>query len=321
MRSSVYLFALELLLLIPNLVLSKSNKKSIIKKSGKIIFIKKDDTICDEFHVLWPEINKSNNISSKINQVFYDYFSNNQYINDYIDELTRRYEEQINIIQNREIPTAHSKNVNIFEYAAMQIQEIVNKGLQLREQLEDKLNFNNRTKNKIRNFQNSVGLVFQTNDKECLFLGDITKKCFESNILDNIDKEEYYCIKISHHGTKGYFSEKIPKKTKGFIISNGKKEKNKLIDDRYFSDEYYKDVKIICTNIKDYSNMNKSLEYSDVPKNSSNVVSKVDSVAFLSKIQKDIIVKSQNGVFLILIKYIDDIDQDIKIKQFIIPSE
>ena len=317
LRSSVYLFALELLQLIPNLVLSKNDKKSIVKKNGQIIFTKKDDMILDKFHVLWPDINKTNNITSKINQVFHDYFHNNQYINDHIDELARRYEEQINNIQNREFPTTYSANINIFEYAALQIQEIVNEGLQLREQLNEKLKFNNRTKNIIKNFQNSMSLVFQTNDKKCLFLGDVTKKCFEDNILDNIDKEEYYCIKISHHGTKKYFSEKLPKKTKGFIISNGKKEINKPIDDRYYSDEYYKDVKIICTNIKDYSNTYKSLEFSEIPNN----LDKEDLLFFLSNIQRDIIVKSQKGVLLISIKYIDDIDQDIKIRQFVIPSE
>lgn len=161
-KSNIYLFALELLMLIPNVVFSKKAKKSIIKKNGCIIFVKKGDTILDEFNVLWPMVNNDN--VNKILNVIQNQFINNQYINDRITDLTKYYEEQINVIQNREIPTISDANINVFEYAAIKIQEIVNEELKLREELDNKINFNNETKTLIRNIQNSVSLVFQSRD-------------------------------------------------------------------------------------------------------------------------------------------------------------
>ena len=73
--------------------------------------------------------------------------------------------------------------------------------------------------------QNAISVVFHDSEK-CLslMLGDIERKIFE-DVLVKAGRistgAQYDAIKVAHHGTAGYFSNKLPK-ARCYLISNGK---------------------------------------------------------------------------------------------------
>lgn len=99
---------------------------------------------------------------------------------------------------------------------------------------------------------NRLSLAFQDKyddtTKHLLFLGDAEKSRIHKVIKSGRLHESYEFIKVQHHGTKSYFTNKLPV-SKYYSISNGLINYNWNIDERY--DDIYSsntNSNIICTN-------------------------------------------------------------------------
>lgn len=78
---------------------------------------------------------------------------------------------------------------------------------------------------------NDCSVVLGSED-ELLMLGDIGKHVFEYEICPHLTRE-YKVIKVSHHGTKTYYSDRIPT-AKVFLVSNsGRQNMNWRIYEEY----------------------------------------------------------------------------------------
>ena len=81
-------------------------------------------------------------------------------------------------------------------------------------------------------------------------LGDVSPNIFNNYIYPQLlygtmPLSKIKVVKVSHHGTKSYYTDKLPQ-AKAYLVSNsGDKYKNWAIDDRYGL--YYAD-KMQCTN-------------------------------------------------------------------------
>lgn len=93
---------------------------------------------------------------------------------------------------------------------------------------------------------NDCSIVMQC-DNEILMLGDIGRFILEHSILfDFRIKDEYKAVKVSHHGTKPYFSDQLPT-AKVYLISNsGKSNTSWRISEKY--PLHYSKDKMMCTN-------------------------------------------------------------------------
>ena len=94
----------------------------------------------------------------------------------------------------------------------------------------------------INNNQNDNCLVMY--DENCLFLGEVPSRIYEEYIENEVYDKTFEAIKISHHGTKDYFSKNLPESEK-HIISNAKYGRCEI------SSKYplaYSDVERYCTN-------------------------------------------------------------------------
>ena len=90
----------------------------------------------------------------------------------------------------------------------------------LQNQIQPQISLSSDEIENLRNHQNEFCLVFDntTCEKSVLFLSDIDKNNFENNIKTKL-LNNYWTIKIAHHGTFHHFTNKLPD-SKYKIISN-----------------------------------------------------------------------------------------------------
>jgi len=196
----------------------------IVGKGTNFSFFSRD------FRVLWPDP-KSTLLLKKIRKVKADiekYLEKNdqkEKIKEYLDKMTAEYQSFLeeNIVESivYNISTVRKSDKNW------------EKDIQLLLKEAPKIRIENNLSLKIRKLQNSLSLVFElTSDQtanqflkdgitsNCLFLSDIDSKMYESEIFPLISDNHYDFIKISHHGTRDYFSKHLPQATY-YGFSNG----------------------------------------------------------------------------------------------------
>lgn len=246
-RSPLHQFAVQLLQLIPGLV-----KNQILKPSCKIHFVKRGDTICDNIKILWPEppclkwlddiIDKAeSNGNGQVNQRINSILENYSY-------ATGSFETRRNSDYGDRVFTVSEERQGIFSEIYNQLENLIEG---IRESSSSF--FTDAEKKKIKQIQNRYSIVFHQvgSSGNLLFLGDISKENYEKHIVlaqncppDLLLKGRYRVIKVSHHGTRDYFSSLLPP-AKRMIISN-KRHSNWEISLRYVTGYPYPEF--ICTN-------------------------------------------------------------------------
>lgn len=236
--SDLYDFAYSLLASIPNFIL-----KGIIGSMGKVSFVSAGRDVLDgRFRVLWPDINYIKSwTNDNMNTMSLLELDNSKEEDEIVSEVVYTYERLINIVSSveRNDISRDDERVNV----ASRIIELLEKYVVLISNSNKMIiTANNNTFRK----QNELCLVIESNGYEGetdLFLGDITKEVFEREIYSCVKDKKYRSIKVPHHGTKCYFTTKLPP-SKNLLISNGKRNNWYLYVGYPI---YYKDRKIICS--------------------------------------------------------------------------
>ena len=119
----------------------------------------------------------------------------------------------------------------------------------------------NEEKISLRQFKNKISIVFQNQrdgEQNLLFTGDVTKEHMQM-IADNYDGklplyEEYWCIKVPHHGTQSHYFDFSPYMPENMLISNGlyhanskQKAKENRISAQYGGLFYIRDAHMYCS--------------------------------------------------------------------------
>ena len=129
------------------------------------------------------------------------------------------------------------------------VETLINKMLNSRQ--DNEINFNqSEIKKKFDNYHNALSLAFHQkyvkDDENVLFLGDSVPKDIKYLADNNKLKNEYYFIKVQHHGTKNYFHNTLPK-TIWLAIPNGGNMQSWQITKDYDC-KYGNNTNFICTN-------------------------------------------------------------------------
>lgn len=244
--SSCYLMAEQMLRFIPKII-----DDGILKECAIVNFVKKGDLINNNMEVLWPDPNildyEVRNLLDEFEKILkvnsneiYRESANfhNGVWSDLIEKielLAKKYISNVEMLKNNRM-----QNEITLDYISNNIKNILDDLNAIKKQVNLK-KLTSVPRKRIKQIQNKYSIIFH-NDK-VLFLGDITAKIFNDNIACKIENNKYNYIKVAHHGTKNYFTNKLPKSDK-MIISSGKKS-NCDISAMY--PLYYNDRKFICT--------------------------------------------------------------------------
>ena len=273
-KSAAYYFAYNLLTMLPNLI-----NNHIIKDGGSVEFVSAGENILDgRFRVVWPDRKKYYEL---INSCLDEIESSVEYndSDELFSSILNNYVILIGIIQEEGglILYKNEQMLVITDRLETQIREFARTNNKIKTHNFDDI------KKKIKNKQNENCLVIEgngANGEKDLFLGDISKNKYLKEIKPFIEKNEYRCIKVSHHGTKNYFVDCLPESEK-LLISNGEHRTWYLCKDY---SEKYKSRDIICTGhdgCESYNSNNKSCacyaksnpqKVCGIPKNSSKMI-------------------------------------------------
>lgn len=223
--SSCYLMAEQMLRFIPKII-----DDGILKECAIVNFVKKGDLINNNMEVLWPDPNildyEVRNLLDEFEKILkvnsneiYRESANfhNGVWSDLIEKielLAKKYISNVEILKNNRM-----QNEITLDYISNNIKNILDDLNAIKKQVNLK-KLTSFPRKRIKQIQNKYSIIFH-NDK-VLFLGDITAKIFNDNIACKIENNKYNYIKVAHHGTKNYFTNKLPKSDK-MIISSGKK--------------------------------------------------------------------------------------------------
>lgn len=251
-------FAKNLLLCIPNIKMHM--------RDSYIQFVERGTTVyneTDEYRILWPEQSAlTKKAQSTCRQIIDSLTDEDRNAADRLDKLitdaANNYLALFHAVNQRQdgINIIHEFSKEQANHCYVRSQAIIeglkNESLSLINPKTVKKNIKSII-NKISSFQNQVCICFDNyvDDPKMpvLFLSDIDAKTYEKYIADNTNayslREEYFAVKVPHHGTKDYFTDRLPK-SKYMIISNGKYRKSWQITYKY--GDKYPETLFICTN-------------------------------------------------------------------------
>ncbi len=236
----------------PNLVRCMDNIKCV----GYGDIIQLDD--CN-IQVLWPETNsriKRKLYADEILEIIKRNFNNEDYDNSnynlerflrIADDYVEKFLEIYRVYCRRSLDD-YGQDVND-NYINAQIsmldnifKDMINSSLLVNISEEEKIRLGNIESIKIRNM-NECSIVF-TCEEDLIAFGDITPRIITHlNRKHNISKKKYKLVKTPHHGTKSYWTNKLPDAQAYLISNSGPYRIDWSIYEKYGVD--YKD-KIIC---------------------------------------------------------------------------
>jgi ribonuclease BN (tRNA processing enzyme) len=197
-----------------------------LKNFGVIVPKKKDDYInnIEQFKVYWPNYttNDIKDLELYVTNIEKLYFHHLEEFRSYLKEKNF-IEVKILMKLIDKINKVKSEIDNSDETKAV-IKVIEEKKRDLKFDILSK-----EDKQKISDFQNKVSLVFASDN--VLMTGDIDPYTFDNYIVSDLSKH-YKIIKAPHHGTKKYFSNKLPT-CKELLIPNGYYKANHFISEYY----------------------------------------------------------------------------------------
>lgn len=221
----------------------------LVRRRDQVICVKRGDIIkcgSKQFEIIWPKgcfMDKAKIHSPEIEEILRRYIpeSIERYItivDNYTSALTKLYVSYVNSEDD-------SFSSNLIYQLEQTYERLDENSISITLDEKDIKRFSSIVSQKIK-CMNDCSVVMQC-DEELLMLGDIGKNIFEKYISPDFRiKNKYKAVKVSHHGTKAYFSYKLPD-AKAYLISNsGKYNTRWSIYEEYPC--YFSKSRMICTN-------------------------------------------------------------------------
>ena len=177
----------------------------IMDSNGIIFFVSTltKRIINNNYRILWPPRNVSQN-DNILYQTLINKFTEQQQqlINDFIDHYLSFFENTETSVNEPRL--TQNGLEQFYSIIPPKINDLIN-------QIQPQLSLSSDEIESLRNHQNEFCLVFDntSSEKSVLFLSDIDKNNFENNIKTKL-LNNYWIIKIAHHGTFRHFTNKLP---------------------------------------------------------------------------------------------------------------
>lgn len=228
--STVYAFAYALLKMIPNLLSSK-----ILRYNSQIHFVQKGEKIIDDIDVLWPSPTLTTNSAlDNIIENFEAIIRTRDEYTSIIETVNKLQRQYFSLLGENHRITQTDINMSTATEILSTLNTLPNLSLGLGKK---------ETKT-IRDIQNNCSIVI-SKPNSVLMLGDITAAICNKHIIPIVKNNQYKITKVSHHGTRPYFTKNLPA-SEYMLIPNGHRKRAIPISALYALT--YRNSKFICSN-------------------------------------------------------------------------